>query len=78
MRIWFPIAVLLTAAACNGHASNRDKLDAAANQSTPEAAQVLKGAAQNGMDANAAINQAAAAQAGNDSSPAPGESRHSH
>jgi hypothetical protein len=43
----------------------------AANQSTPEAAQVLNGAAQNGMDQNAALNEAAAAQASNTSTAPP-------
>lgn len=66
-------ALLLTLllAGCSGHASKKDQLEQAANQSTPEAAQVLNGAAENGMDANEAVNEAAAAQATNTSTTAP-------
>lgn len=65
MRNMLPVAVMLALAACSGKAAKQDQLDAAANQSTPEAAAVLSNAADNGMDANAAINAAGAAQAGN-------------
>lgn len=65
MRILLPVAALLAVAACSGKASKEDQLNAAANQSTPAAAQVLKNAAENGMDANAAVNEAGAAQARN-------------
>jgi hypothetical protein len=57
-------------AACSGHASREDQLNAAANQSTPEAANVLEGAAENGMNEEAALNEAAAAQASNTSNSA--------
>lgn len=68
------VTVLLIAAAasCSPGQSDEDALRDAANQSTPEAAQVLNGAAENGMDPSAALNQAAEAQAGaNDASAAP-------
>lgn len=67
MRSTLPLLILLAASACSGHASKQDKLDEAAKQSTPEAAQVLNGAAENGMNADDAVNAAAAAQAGNTS-----------
>ena len=69
MRTIVPAVLLL--AACGSQNSNRESLQQAANQSTPEAAQVLNGAAQNGMDANAAMNQAASAQARNTSTAPP-------
>jgi hypothetical protein len=69
MRIVVPLVLLL--AACSGQASRKDQLQEAANQPTPEAAQVLNGAAENGLDANQAINEAAAAQASNASTNAP-------
>jgi hypothetical protein len=69
MRISVPMTLLL--AACSNSQSNQDDLQAAANQSTPEAAQVLNGAAENGMNAQAALNEAASAQASNTSSAAP-------
>lgn len=69
MRIALPLILLV--GACSSQNSNQQALQEAANQSTPEAAQVLNGAAQNGMDANQAINEAAAAQASNTSSTAP-------
>ena len=60
------VTVLLMAAtaACSPGQSDEEALRDAANQSTPAAAQVLNGAADNGMDPSAALNQAAAAQAG--------------
>jgi len=66
MRTYLPL-VLLLLSGCGGHASREDQLNAAANQSTPEAANVLTGAAANGMNQEAALNEAAAAQAGNSS-----------
>lgn len=70
MRIHLPIVALLLVG-CSGHASREDQLSAAANQSTPEAANVLAGAAQNGMNEEAALNEAARAQALNSSAVAP-------
>jgi hypothetical protein len=64
-----PLALLLLAG-CSGHASKEDQLNEAASQSTPEAANVLAGAAENGMNGDAALNEAAAAQAGNASNEA--------
>lgn len=58
-------------AGCSGHASKQDQLSAAANQSTPEAANVLAGAAANGMNEEAALNEAAEAQAANKATTAP-------
>lgn len=69
-RIQLPL-VLLLLAGCSGHASKEDQLNAAANQSTPEAANVLYGAASNGMNAEAALNEASQAQANNASTTAP-------
>ena len=69
MRTIMPAVLLL--AACSSQYSNGEALQQAANQSTPEAAQVLNGAAQNGMDANAAMNEAASAQASNTSTAPP-------
>jgi hypothetical protein len=66
-RICLSLLVLLLSG-CSGAASNEDQLNAAANQSTPEASNVLSGAAANGMDAQAALNEAAEAQASNSSS----------
>ncbi len=64
MRVPLAIA-LLAVAGCSGNSSNSNDLQDAANQSTPEAAQVLNGAAENGMDPQAALNEAAEAQASN-------------
>ena len=64
MRVYLLIIPMLLAG-CSGHASREDKLNAAANQSTPAAANVLSGAAQNGMNEEAALNEAASAQANN-------------
>lgn len=64
MRSVLPLMILLLAA-CSGQASKEDQLQDAANQSTPEAAQVLNGAAENGMSPDAALNEAAKAQASN-------------
>jgi len=69
MRMHLPLAALLLSG-CSGHASKQDQLNAAANQSTPEAANVLAGAAANGMNEESALNEAAAAQAGNSSTKA--------
>lgn len=69
MRIILLTAFLLLAA-CSSQASKEDQLNAAANQSTPEAANVLAGAAANGMDVNDAMNAAADAQAANTSATA--------
>lgn len=70
MRIQLAL-VALVLAGCSGHASKQDQLSAAANQSTPEAANVLAGAAANGMNEEAALNEAAEAQAGNRETTAP-------
>jgi hypothetical protein len=64
MRLYLPLIALMIAG-CSGHASREDQLNAAANQSMPEAANVLAGAAENGMNAQAALNEAAAVQATN-------------
>lgn len=70
MRIQLGL-IALTLAGCSGHASKQDQLSDAANQSTPEAANVLAGAAANGMNEEAALNEAAKAQAGNAATTAP-------
>jgi hypothetical protein len=67
MRLAVLTAALLLLGCGTGGNSNQQNLAAAANQSTPEAARVLNGAAQNGMDQNDALNEAAAAQASNTS-----------
>jgi 16S rRNA G1207 methylase RsmC len=67
MRLAVLTAALLLLGCGKGGNSNQQNLAAAANQSTPDAAQVLNGAAQNGMDQNDALNEAAAAQASNTS-----------
>lgn len=69
-RIGLPV-IFLVLLGCSGHASKQDQLSAAANQSTPEAANVLNGAAENGMNEQAALNEAAQAQAQNTSMNAP-------
>ena len=66
MRLHLPLLLV----GCNGHASKEDQLNAAANQSTPEAANVLAEAAENGMNEQAALNAAAQAQANNTASAA--------
>ena len=70
MRIELGLTALILAG-CSGHASKQDQLSAAANQSTPEAANVLAGAAANGMNEEAALNEAAEAQAANKATTAP-------
>jgi len=70
MRKCLPVAILLLAA-CSGQASKQDQLQQAANQSTPEAANVLNGAAENGMNSEDAMNAAAQAQSTNGAAPAP-------
>ena len=67
MRLAVLTAALLLLGCGEGGNSRQQNLAAAANQSTPEAAQVLNGAAQSGMDQNDALNEAAAAQASNTS-----------
>jgi hypothetical protein len=68
MRKLIVTAAALVVAGCSRSGnSNQESLTAAANQSTPEAAQVLNGAARNGMDRNDALNEAAAAQGSNSS-----------
>lgn len=67
IRAVVPIAAVVLLAGCSGHASKQDQLNAAANQSTPAAANVLAGAAENGMNPQAALNEAARAQASNSS-----------
>ena len=58
-----PVLILaLTVVGCGGGNSKQDALREAANQSTPEAARVLNGAADNGMNAQVALNEAAEAQ----------------
>jgi 16S rRNA G1207 methylase RsmC len=69
-RMIFTATVLLLGCA-KRESANQQNLVQAANQSTPEAAQVLNGAAQNGMDKNEALNEAAAAQASNTSTNQP-------
>lgn len=64
MRIHLPIAFLLLAG-CSSHASREDRLNAAANETTPEAANVLEGAAQEGMNGEAALNEGASPEAPN-------------
>jgi ribulose kinase len=64
MRRALILAPLLFASAC-GQGSDKGQLQDAANQSDPAAAQVLNGAAQNGMDPQAALNEAGQAAAGN-------------
>ena len=66
MGVHLPIVFLLLAG-CSGHASREDRLNVAANQSTPEAAKVLAGVAEKGMTGQAALNEAAEAQAANSS-----------
>ena len=63
MRIHLLVALLL--AGCSSHASKQDQLNAAANESTPAATDVLAGAAQNGKNEAAALNGAASAQGAN-------------
>ncbi len=70
IRAVVPIGALIVLAGCSGHASKQDQLNAAANQSTPAAANVLEGAAENGMNPQAALNEAAQAQASNSSTAA--------
>lgn len=52
MRVDLPIAqlpiALLLLAGCSSHASKQDQLNSAANESTPEAANILTGAARDG------------------------------
>ena len=62
MRIHLPIALLLLAG-CSSHASKQDQLNAAANESTPQAANVFEGAVGSGMNDEAALNEAASAKA---------------
>jgi outer membrane murein-binding lipoprotein Lpp len=64
MRIHLPIALLLLAG-CSSHASKQDQLNAAANETTPGAVDDLAGAAGNRMNDEAALNEAARAQAAN-------------
>lgn len=64
MRIHLPIALLLLAG-CSSHAAKQDQLNAAANESTPEAANVIESAAQNGMSDEEARNEAASEPAAN-------------
>jgi uncharacterized protein YcfL len=64
MRIHLLIALLLLAG-CSSRASKQDQLNAAANESTQKAANVLAGAAQNGMNEETALNEAASAEAAN-------------
>jgi|SRR5579884_3911421 len=66
----FVAALLILAGCSRGHSSDQQNLSNAADQSTPEAAQVLNGAARNGMDVNSALNEAANAQAANTSTKA--------
>src|SRR5438270_9481858 len=65
MRLAVLTVPLLLLGCGKGGNSGQQNLAGAADQSTPEAAQVLNGAAQNGMDQNDALNEAAAAQASN-------------
>ena len=71
MRLIALTTALLLVGCSNTHSSNEQNLADAANQSTPEAAQVLNGAAQNGMNETDALNEAAAAQASNTATNAP-------
>lgn len=65
MRKSLLLPLVLLIAACGGQTSDEETLQDAANQSTPEAADVLNGAAENGMAPSDALNAAAEAQAGN-------------
>jgi hypothetical protein len=67
MRLAVLTVALLLLGCGKGGNSDQQNLTGAADQSTPEAALVLNGAAQNGMDQNDALNEAAAAQASNTS-----------
>jgi hypothetical protein len=71
MRLAILTATLLLLGCAKGENANQQKLVEAANQSTPDAARILNGAAQNGMDKNQALNEAAAAQAQNTSTNLP-------
>jgi hypothetical protein len=62
MRRALILVPLLFASAC-GQNSNKQQLQDAANQSDPAAAQVLNGAADNGMNAQDALQQAGQAAA---------------
>lgn len=62
MRIHLPIALLLLAG-CSSHASKQDQLNAATNESTPEAGNTFEGAAQNGTENEVALNEASSARA---------------
>lgn len=66
MRVPLTVTLLLLAG-CSSHASKQDQLNAAANESTPAPADVLAGAATNGMNEGAALNEAARAQTANPS-----------
>ena len=65
------VLLVISLGGCSGHASKEDQLNAAANESSPEAANVLSGAAQNGMNQEAATNEAGEAQANNSATTAP-------
>ncbi len=62
MRALLTVPALILLASCGGQ-SNNDPLQNAADQSDPAAAAVLENAAENGMDPQQALEQAANAQA---------------
>jgi hypothetical protein len=61
MRLPILLTFALTIAACGQ--SNEEQLQEAANQSDPAAAEILNGAAENGMNAQEALQQAGNAAA---------------
>ena len=71
MNRYTPLVLATLLAACSGGERAEDKrLEEAAEQSTPEAAAVLENAAENGMNAQDALEAAGNAQAGNTAEPA--------
>ena len=64
MHRFLPIAAFAALAACGGQ-SNEEALQDAANQSDPAAAAVLENAAENGMNAQDALEAAGQAQVAN-------------
>lgn len=65
-----PFALAILIAACSGESREEAALENAADQSTPEAAAVLEGAADNGMNAQDALEIAGNAQVGKAVKPA--------
>jgi hypothetical protein len=75
MRITLIVSVALLMSACGQ--SNEEQLSDAANQSDPAAAEVLNGAAENGMDPQQALQEAgnAAAMSNTDAAPPSAQAR---